>query len=182
MKTVGDKLEPFKVVGVKPGFKHPDEHGQSAFEDITEASFPGKWKVIYFYPKDFTSVCGSEVEAFAALAKAFSDHNAVLLGGSTDNEHSKLGWRREVPALDQPGHHAFADEAGQLVDQLGVRDRATGIALRATFIVDPDNVIRHVSVNSLMVGRNPDEVLRVLDALQTDAPCACKREVGGETL
>ena len=138
--------------------------------------------MIYFYPRDFTSVCGSEVEAFAALAKTFSDHNAVLLGGSTDNEHSKLGWRRETPALDQPGHHAFADEAGTLVDQLGVRDRATGIALRATFIVDPDNVICHVSVNSLLVGRNPDEVLRVLDALQTDAPCACQRGVGGPTL
>ena len=77
---------------------------------------------------------------------------------------------------------AFADEAGVLVDQLGVRDRATGIALRATFIVDPDNVIRHVSVNSLLVGRNPDEVLRVLDALQTDAPCACQRDLGGPTL
>lgn len=181
MKTVGDKLEKFEVVGVKPGFKHPEEHGQSAFEAITEASFPGKWKVIYFYPKDFTSVCGSEVEAFATLAKAFADRNAVLLGGSTDNEHSKLGWRRETPALDQPGHHAFADEAGTLVDQLGVRDRATGIALRATFIVDPDNVIRHVSVNSLLVGRNPHEVLRVLDALQTDAPCACNRDIGGAT-
>lgn len=182
MKTVGDRLEPFKVVGVKPGFKQPEEHGQSAFEDLSEQSFPGKWKVIYFYPKDFTAVCGSEVEAFARLAKAFSDHNAVLLGGSTDNEFSKLGWRRENPHLDQPGHHAFADEAGVLVDQLGVRERASGVALRATFVVDPDNIIRHVSVNSLLVGRNPDEVLRVLDALQTDAACACNRAVGGETL
>lgn len=182
MKTVGDKLAPFKVVGVKPGFKHPEEHGQSAFEELTEQSFPGKWKVIYFYPKDFTSVCGSEVEAFARLAKDFADRNAVLMGGSTDNEHAKLGWRREAPQIDQPGHHAFADETGQLVDQLGVRDRAAGIALRATFILDPDNVIRHVSVNSLMVGRNPDEVLRVLDALQTDAACACNRPVGGATL
>jgi len=183
MKTVGDTLEPFKVVGVKPGFKQPEAHGQSAFEDLTEASFPGKWKVIYFYPKDFTSVCGSEVAAFDRLAKAFADHNAVLLGGSTDSEFSKLGWRREQPEIDQSGlQHAFADEAGSLVDQLGVRDRHTGIALRATFIVDPDNLICHVSVNSMLVGRNPDEILRVLDALQTDAPCACQRAVGGETL
>jgi len=182
MKTVGDKLEQFKVVGVKPGFNQPQEHGQSAFEDITESSFPGKWKVIYFYPKDFTAVCGSELAAFDKLTKAFSDRNAVLMGGSTDNEFSKLGWRRENAALDQLGHYSFADETGALVDQLGVRDKVAGIALRATFIVDPDNVIQHVSVNSIMVGRNPDETLRVLDALQTEAPCLCKREPGGETL
>lgn len=181
MKTVGDRLEPFKVVGVKPGFLQEEAHGQSAFEDLTEQSFPGKWKVIYFYPKDFTAVCGSEVEAFARLAKDFADRNAVLLGGSTDNEHAKLGWRREQPALDQPGHHAFADEAGELVDQLGVRDGPRGVAMRATFVVDPDNVIRHVSVNDLLVGRNPDEVLRVLDALQTEAACACNRPLGGTT-
>jgi len=181
MKTVGDKIESFQVVGVKPGFKHPEEHGQSAFEDLSERSFPGKWKVIYFYPKDFTSVCGSEVEGFAHLAKSFADRNAVLMGGSTDNEHSKLGWRREQPSLDQPGHHAFADETGALVDQLGVRDRHAGVAMRATFIVDPDNVIRHVSVNDLLVGRNPDEVLRVLDALQTDSACACNRQPGAPT-
>jgi alkyl hydroperoxide reductase subunit AhpC len=182
MKTIGDKLTQFKVVGVKPGFLNDTEHGESAFEDITEASFPGKWKVIYFYPKDFTSVCGSEVAGFDRLAKAFSDHNAVLLGGSTDNEHSKLGWRRENADMHKLSHYSFADEAGALLDQLGVRDKEAGIALRATFIVDPDSIIRHVSVNSLMVGRNPDEVLRVLDALQTEAPCACGRELGAPTL
>ncbi|HEY7904149.1 MAG TPA: redoxin domain-containing protein, partial [Casimicrobiaceae bacterium] len=61
MKTVGQKLEPFKVAGVKPGFNQPQEGGQSAFETITEKSFPGKWKVIYFYPKDFTFVCPTEI-------------------------------------------------------------------------------------------------------------------------
>jgi len=182
MKTVGDKLESFKVVGVKPGFNQPEEHGQSAFEDITEQSFPGKWKVIYFYPKDFTAVCGSELMEFDKLAKAFSDHNAVLLGGSTDNEFSKLGWRREAPELDKLRHYSFADETGSLVDQLGVRDKQAGVALRATFIVDADNVIQHASVNTLKVGRNPDEILRILDALQTDAFCPCKREPGGVTL
>jgi peroxiredoxin (alkyl hydroperoxide reductase subunit C) len=182
MKTVGDKLEHFKVVGVKPGFNHHEEHGQSAFEDITEASFPGKWKVIYFYPKDFTFVCPTEIVGFDKLAKAFSDHDAVLMGGSTDNEFSKLGWRREHPDLKSLGHWSFADVTGSLVDQLGVRDRQAGVALRATFIVDADNVIQHVSVNNLNVGRNPDEILRILDALQTEALCPCKREVGGATL
>lgn len=182
MKTVGDKLEPFKVVGVKPGFTQHEAHGQSAFEDLTEQSFPGKWKVIYFYPKDFTFVCPTEIVGFDKLTKAFADHDAVLMGGSTDNEFVKLAWRREHPDLRHLAHHSFADVTGQLIDQLGVRDRHAGVALRATFIVDPDNVIQHVSVNNLSVGRNPDEILRILDGLQTDALCPCQREVGGATL
>jgi len=106
----------------------------------------------------------------------------VLLGGSVDNEFSKLGWRREHKDLNRLGHWSFADSKGDLVDQLGVRDAQAGVALRATFIVDPDNVIQHVSVNNLNVGRNPEEVLRILDGLQTDELCPCNRTVGGATL
>ena len=182
MKTVGDKLEPFKVSGVKPGFNQHEENGVSAFEDITESSFPGKWKVIYFYPKDFTFVCPTEIVGFNSLAKDFEDRDAVLLGGSTDNEFVKLAWRREHPDLSKLGHYQFGDTTGSLVDQLGVRDKAAGVALRATFIVDPDNTIQHVSVNNLNVGRNPEEVLRLLDGLQTDELCPCNRTVGGGTL
>ena len=182
MKTVGDKLEPFKVTGVKPGFNQHEENGVSAFEDITESSFPGKWKVIYFYPKDFTFVCPTEIVGFNSLAQDFADRDAILLGGSSDNEFVKLAWRREHPDLSKLGHYQFADTTGALIDQLGVREKGAGVALRATFIVDPDNVIQHVSVNNLNVGRNPEEVLRLLDGLQTDELCACNRTVGGETL
>ncbi|AHG64510.1 MAG: peroxiredoxin [Advenella sp.] len=182
MKTVGEKLESFKVVGVKPGFNNHEENGVSAFEDITESSFPGKWKVIYFYPKDFTFVCPTEIVGFNNLAKDFEDRDAVLMGGSVDNEFCKLAWRREHPDLNKLGHYSFADSTGSLIDQLGVRERNEGVALRATFIVDPDNVIQHVSVNNLNVGRNPEEVLRILDGLQTDELCPCNRAAGGETL
>ncbi|MCW7537669.1 peroxiredoxin [Aquabacterium sp. A7-Y] len=182
MKTIGDKVEAFSVVGVKPGFNHHEENGQSAFETITEQSFPGKWKIIYFYPKDFTFVCPTEIVGFAKLQKDFADRDAVLLGGSTDNEFCKLGWRREHKDLNALNHYAFADVTGSLVDQLGVRDREAGVALRATFIVDPDNTIQHVSVNNLNVGRSPEEILRLLDGLQTDELCPCNRGVGGSTL
>ncbi len=185
MKTVGDRLEPFKVVGVKPGFNHHEEGSHSAFEDLTERSFPGEWKVLYFYPKDFTFVCPTEIVAFDRLVKAFADRDAVVLGGSTDNEFSKLGWRRENAELNRLGHWSFADTLGHgqaLVDQLGVRDKASGVALRATFIVDPDNVIQHASVNALNVGRNPEEILRVLDGLQTGELCPVNRPLGGATL
>lgn len=181
MKTVGEPIGPFHVVGVRPGFNHPDENGQSAFEALTETSFPGKWKVIYFYPKDFTFVCPTEIAGFAKLASEFEARDAVLLGGSTDNEFCKLGWRREHSALSRLNHWSFADTAGSLVDILGIRD-ATGVALRATFIVDPDGIIQHVSVNNLDVGRSPEEVLRVLDGLQTEELCACNRPLGGQTL
>ncbi|NLA88282.1 MAG: peroxiredoxin [Alcaligenaceae bacterium] len=182
MKTIGEKLEAFKVVGVKPGFNNHEENGVSAFEEITESSFPGKWKVIYFYPKDFTFVCPTEIVGFDNLASDFEDRDAVLMGGSVDNEFCKLAWRREHPDLDKLNHYQFADTVGSLIDQLGIRDPENGVAYRATFIVDPDNTIQHVSVNNLNVGRSPEEVLRILDGLQTDELCPCNRQAGGETL
>jgi lipoyl-dependent peroxiredoxin subunit C len=182
MKTVGEKLESFSIVGVKPGFNEHEERGISAFEDLTERSFAGKWKVIYFYPKDFTFVCPTEITGFAKLAEQFEERDAVLMAGSADNEFVKLAWRRSHRDLDRLNHWMFADTTGSLIDQLGIRDRAAGVPLRATFIVDPDNVIQHVSINNLNVGRNPEEVLRVLDGLQTDELCPCNRAVGAETL
>ena len=127
-------------------------------------------------------MCPTEIVGFNKLAGQFEERDAVLLGGSTDNEFSKLGWRRDRKDLNKLAHWSFGDSKGSLVDQLGVRDAAEGVALRATFIVDPDNVIQHVSVNNLNVGRNPDEVLCILDGLQTDELCPCNRGVGGATL
>ena len=181
MLTVGDKLPDFKIVGVKPKFNRHEENGVSAFEPVTQDSFAGKWKVIFFYPKDFTFVCPTEIVAFASLAREFEDRDAVVLGGSTDNEHSKLGWRREHPDLNSLPIWQFADSTGSLVDGLGVRS-PDGVAYRYSFIVDPDNVIQHVYATNLNVGRNPKDTLRVLDALQTDELCPCNREVGGATL
>ena len=82
MKTVGNKLEKFEITGVKPGALDPN----GAFEKITDLSFEGKWKVIVYYPKDFTFVCPTEILAYDKLNKDFADRDAVLLIGSTDNE------------------------------------------------------------------------------------------------
>lgn len=181
MLGIGDKMPEFEVVGVKPGFNAHEENGVSAFETITEDSFSGKWKVIYFYPKDFTFVCPTEIVEFAKLNQEFADRDCVVMGGSTDNEFCKLAWRRDHKDLSKLDQWSFADTNGSLVDGLGIRD-LSGVALRATFIVDPHNVIQHVSVNSLNVGRNPKETLRILDALQTDDLCPCNRPVGGDVL
>jgi len=185
MKTVGDKLEPFVVTGVRPG------QPADAFFDITEKSFEGKWKVIVYYPKDFTFVCPTEIVAYDKLTGDFADRDAVLLTGSTDNEFCKVAWQTAHPDLKKITHTQFADtqrwnpETGEdlsLITQLGCFYAPAGAALRATFIVDPDNVIQHVTVNNLNVGRSPEETLRVLDALQTGELCACNRTVGGDTL
>jgi len=181
MLGIGATLPAFAITGVKPGFNAHEENGASAFETLTEKSFPGKWKVIFFYPKDFTFVCPTEIAEFARLADEFADRDAVVLGGSTDNEHVKLAWRRNHKDLDKLPIWSFADTRGDLVDGLGVRS-PEGVAYRYTFIVDPDNVIQHVYATNLNVGRNPKDTLRVLDALQTDELCPCNREVGGDTL
>ncbi len=181
MLGIGDKLPPFEVMGVKPGFNVHEEKGQSAFEPLTEKSFPGKWKVIFFYPKDFTFVCPTEIAEFARLANEFADRDAVVLGGSSDNEFCKLAWRRDHKDLNSLGIWQFADTKGTLIDGLGVRSPA-GVAYRYTFVVDPENTIQHVYATNLNVGRNPVDTLRVLDALQTEQLCPCNRAVGGPTL
>lgn len=181
MLGIGDKLPEFEVVGVKPGFNQHEENGESAFEPINEKSFEGKWKVIVFYPKDFTFVCPTEITAFASLNEEFADRDAIVMTGSTDNEFCKLAWRREHPDLNKLNQWQFADPTGSLTDALGVRS-PEGVAYRYTFIVDPHGEIQHVYANNLNVGRNPEDTLRVLDALQTDELCPCNRAVGGDTL
>jgi len=182
MLSIGDQIPEFTITGVKPGFNKHEENGQSAFEKITASSFPGQWKVFFFYPKDFTFICPTEIVEFAKLNSEFADRNTVVLGGSTDNEFCKLAWRREHADLNKLGQWSFADTNGSLIDALGIRDAKAGVALRATFIVDPNNVIQHVSVNGLSVGRNPKETLRILDALQSDELCPCNRPLGGDTI
>ena len=183
MKTVGNKLDKFAITGVKPG--QPED----AYFTITDESFQGKWKVIVYYPKDFTFVCPTEIVAYDKLTQDFADRDAVLLTGSTDNEFCKTAWQTAHSDLKKITHNQFADtQRGNgftnlsLIEQLGVFYQPAGAALRATFIVDPENVIQHVTVNNLNVGRSPEETLRILDALQTGELCPCNRTIGGETL
>src|SRR3954468_11585146 len=137
MLGVGEQLPDFKVIGVKPGFMRHEENGESAFETLTKTSFPGKWKVIFFYPKDFTFVCPTEIAEFARLNPQFAERDAVVLGGSVDNEHVKLAWRREPPALHNLPLWQFADSGAKFARALGVLNDEDGVAYRATFVVDP---------------------------------------------
>jgi lipoyl-dependent peroxiredoxin subunit C len=176
MLTIGDTFPTFTAKAVVSR-----ERGKE-FADLANTSFEGKWKVYFFWPKDFTFVCPTEIAAFGKLNTQFKDRDAQVLGVSTDNEFVHLAWRNQHPDLAELPFPMIADLRRDLAQALGILDKQEGVALRATFIVDPQGIIRFVSVNDLSVGRNPAEVLRVLDALQTDELCPCNWQKGEKTL
>jgi len=176
MLTIGDSLPEFKLTAVV------DHDPKKAFKELTHDSFPGKWKVLFFWPKDFTFVCPTEIVGFGELNREFTDRDAQLLGASTDSDFVHAAWRQHHNDLKSSPFPWLSDIKRELSEQLGVLDKNAGVALRATFIIDPQNIIRHASVNDLNVGRNPHEVLRILDALQTDELCPCNWNKGEETL
>jgi len=153
-----------------------------AFQTVTDQDFKEQWKVYFFWPKDFTFVCPTEIAAFGRLDREFRDRDAQVLGGSTDSEFVHLAWRQHHPDLKDLPFPMLADVKRELCAALGILDPQEGVAQRATFVVDPHSVIRYVSVNDLNVGRNPEEVLRVLDALQTDELCPCNWHKGDAVL
>jgi peroxiredoxin (alkyl hydroperoxide reductase subunit C) len=175
MIVPGTKLPEFRTracVGLEKG---------KEFSDLGSKDFPGKWLVLYTYPKDFTFVCPTEIVAFDKKLSAFEERDTVVLGGSTDNEYSHLAWRKEHAELRNLRHPLlFIPPA--LALELGLLHPSAGVAVRATIIADPEGVVRFVSANDLDVGRNVDEVLRVLDAFQTDELCPCNWQKGQATL
>jgi len=155
---------------------------KNAFKVLTNKDFAGKWLVVFFWPKDFTFVCPTEIAAFGKLKGDFADRDAVLLGASVDSEFVHLAWREHHPDLKDLPIPMLADIKHELSAALGILDPAAGVSQRAVFIVDQEGVIRFVMVTDLSVGRNTQEVLRVLDALQTDELCPCNWNKGQETI
>ena len=176
MLTVGDKFPSFDlnaVVDIDPA---------KAFERITDQSDKGKWKIVFFWPKDFTFVCPTEIAAFGKLNGDFNDRDAVVYGASIDSEFVHLAWRQNHADLKDLPFAMLADIKRELSNALGILDKNEGVAMRATYVVDPDGIIRFASVTDLNVGRNTQEVLRVLDALQTDELCPCNWQKGQDVL
>ena len=176
MLTVGNKLPQFKLKATV------SNDLKNAFVDIDNNTYKGKWLVLFFYPKDFTFVCPTEITGFAKLDQAFKDRDAQLLTGSTDSEFVHHAWRTHHKDLNNLPFPMLADIKREFTSALGILDKNEGVAQRATFIVDPDGIIRFVYVTDLSVGRSPEEVLRVLDALQTDELCPCNWKQGEDVL
>jgi alkyl hydroperoxide reductase subunit AhpC len=180
MLTVGDRFPSFALKAVRPGAAGLDP--TTAFTEVTDTTDAGKWKLVFFWPKDFTFVCPTEIVAFGKLAGAFADRGTAVYGVSIDSEFVHLNWRLRHDELRSLPIPMLADVKRELVTACGVLDRAEGVALRATFLVDPEGIVRFASVNDLSVGRNPAEVLRVLDALQTNGLCPCNWNKGEDLL
>ncbi len=176
MLTIGDKFPSFNLkaaVSLEKG---------KEFAEINSDSYPGKWKVVFFWPMDFTFICPTEIAEFGKRNRDFADRDAQVLGGSTDSHYVHLAWRNSHADLKDLPFPMLADIKRELTSELGILHKQAGVALRATFIVDPEGIIRWVSVNDLSVGRNVDDTLRVLDGLQSGELCPCNWEKGEETL
>lgn len=153
-----------------------------AFAEINNDSYKGKWLVIFFWPKDFTFVCPTEIAEFGRANKEFQDRDTQLLGASVDSEFVHLAWRKDHKDLKDLPFPMLADVKRELSQALGILDPNAGVSQRATYIVDPEGIIRFAYVTDLSVGRNVKEVIRVLDALQTDELCPCNWQKGEETI
>jgi alkyl hydroperoxide reductase subunit AhpC len=176
MLKVGDKFPNFSLTAVN------GTNPKTAFTPVDNHTYDGKWLVVFAWPKDFTFVCPTEIVGFNDIASEFSDRDAQLLGLSIDSDHVHLAWRQSREDLGKVSFPWLSDIKRELSTALGILDEKDGVALRATFVVDPQGVIRFAAVNDMSVGRNPQEVLRVLDALQTDELCPCNWQKGEETL
>jgi peroxiredoxin (alkyl hydroperoxide reductase subunit C) len=176
MLGIGEKFPGYALTGVV------NSDPASAFKNIDGTSQVGKWQVVFFWPKDFTFVCPTEIAAFGKLYQEFQDRGAEVFGVSTDSEYVHLAWRRDREELAALPFPMLSDIKRELSGALGILDSTAGVAQRATYIVDPQGIIRFVYVTDLAVGRNPAEVLRVLDALQTDELCPCNWQPGQDTL
>ncbi len=176
MLGIGQKFPEFKLKGVV------STDLDKAFVEIDNNSYAGKWLCVFFYPKDFTFVCPTEIKGFGDANQQFQDRDCQLLTASTDSEFVHVAWRRDHKDLRDLPFPMLSDIKRELTTALGILDPVEGVAQRAAYIVDPQGVIRFVYVTDLSVGRSPQEVLRVLDALQTDELCPCNWKAGDDTL
>lgn len=175
MLTVGDKFPDFSLTAVV------SLERDRQFEEVSLASCRGKWFVLFFWPMDFTFVCPTEVADFARRIREFDDRDVRVFGASIDTHYVHLAWREQRDELRVVPYPMLSDVKRSLASDLGILHES-GVALRATFVVDPQGIIRWVAVNDLTVGRNTAEVLRVIDALQTGDLCPCNWQKGAPTL
>ena len=176
MLGIGEQFPKFHLKGVV------NNDVKTAFKDFDNNSFGKKWQVIFFWPKDFTFVCPTEIASFGKLDKEFKDRDAQVLGVSTDSEFVHLAWRQSHKDLNSLPFPMLSDIERELSIELGILDKKEGVSQRATYIVDPEGIIRFVMLTDLNVGRNSQEVLRVLDALQSDELCPCNWKKGEDTI
>ncbi len=172
-----------KVRSVAPDFvADAYERGSDKPKKIRLSDFRGKWVVLFFYPRDFTFVCPTEIERFAELEPEFKKEDAVVVGVSTDSFYAHKAWYETDERLKKVNFPVIADTTLAISRAYGVLNEEDGSAFRATFIIDPNGVVRHVTVNDMEIGRSVDETLRTLSALKTGELCPVEWRPGMKTL
>ena len=175
MLTIGDRFPEYHLKGVTSN----EISGIKTFSSEEDSK---QWKVFFFWPKDFTFVCPTEIEEFGRLYNDFAAEGAELYGVSTDSEFVHMAWRNAHPGLSELPLPMLSDITRELSWELGILHQDEGVCLRATYIVDPENIIRHVTVNDLDVGRNPQETLRILRAYKKGGLMPCNWQPGQDPL
>ena len=170
------------MIGIGEDFPHTALQGvvginpDKVIEEIYTDDAHSDWKIIFFYPKDFTFICPTEIAAFEKVAE---QEDCIVYGISPDNEYSHLEWLKTNPLLEDVSFPLLADSGNMLAEQLGIVSDEN-VPYRATYIVDPEGIIQHVSVNALDTGRNVDEIIRTLHALRAGGLTGCSWSVGEE--
>ena len=168
-----------KVGTPAPEFKAAAYVG-GQFKDVDLREMRGKWVCLFFYPLDFTFVCPTEIRSFAEHESKFKELGCEVVACSTDSQYSHKAWfERDLKEVKYP---VLADTAHTISRSYGVLMEDKGIALRGTFLIDPNGMLQWMSVNALGTGRSVDEVVRTLEALKTGELCPADWKKGQATL
>lgn len=163
-----------------PDFKETKAYHQGEFKDISLADYAGRWVILFFYPRDFTFVCPTELRGFAKHEDDFKALNCDILAASTDSEWSHKNWlEKDLPEVKYP---VLADTTQALARAYGVLNENDGSADRGLFIINPEGQIKYIIVSSGSVGRSVTETLRVLKAVQSGELCPLEWHEGEQTL
>jgi alkyl hydroperoxide reductase subunit AhpC len=172
-------FQPLQVASPAPDFKCEAFMPDGKFQHVSLEDYKGKWVVLFFYPLDFTFVCPTEIIEFNKHTGEFEKLNAQILGVSVDSVYSHQAWSKDLGKLSFP---LLSDMTKEISMDYGVLLEDKGIALRGTFIIDPDGILRQASVNDLPIGRSVKETLRLVKAAQSGELCPVGWEPGEDTL
>ena len=177
MSLINKKISDFKVQAYQDG----------DFKEITSDSLKDKWSVFVFYPADFTFVCPTELGDLSDIYDEFKNINCEVYSVSCDTHYVHKAWAETSDTISQIKYPMIADPTGKLAKEFEVYIEDEGLALRGTFIVNPEGVIKAYEVNELSIGRNAEELLRKVQAAQFvaqhgDKVCPARCKPGVEAL